>query len=314
MTNVLDTVRDGLRSMRKSFGLTVTILLTLALGIGANTAIFTVDYATLLAPLPYREPDRLVEVWSKWQDDYSHVAAGDYRDWTQQATSFQDLQAVANATFNIATRDQPELVAGHRVTVGYYGMLGQAFALGRDFLPEEGQGGKDHVVILTHQQWQSMGANPHVVGTTVRMDGEPYTVVGVLAAGVPDRALAQLIVPLVFTPEQLNYSFHWLTVRGRLKPGVTVQQARTDMDAVSSRIADLHPERGKGWGTYVDPFKNDWLPDDRGSRTRMLWLLMGGVGFVLLIACVNIINLLLAKNATRRRELAVRGRSGQHRA
>src|ERR1700722_17423796 len=161
MQTLLQNLRFSLRMLRKTPGLTLTVLLTLALGIGANTAIFTVDYATLLAPLPYPKPDQLVVVWSKVDDAHANVAAGDYVDWKQQSTSFQDLNAVFPwAAFNIASHDQPELVFGQRVTVGYYHMLGQAFALGRDFLPEEGQSGKDHVVILTHKQWQSMGAGP----------------------------------------------------------------------------------------------------------------------------------------------------------
>jgi predicted permease len=257
--------------------------------------------------LPYPEPDQLVVVWSKIQNDRNVVSAGDFTDWKGQATSFQDLNAWTDADFNLATADQPEHVDGLRVTPGFYRMMGNEFFLGRDFLPEEGQAGKDHVVILTHKMWQRLGANSSVLGTTMRIDGEPYTVVGVLAAGIADRGQAQLAVPLVFEPAQLNHTFHRLLVFGRLKPGVTIRQAQADMNTVAAHIADSYPSSNKGWGAYVEPYKNDFLPSE---RRLTLWLLMGAVGFVLLIACVNVANLLLAKGMARQKELAIRGSLG----
>ena len=307
MQTLLQNLRFSLRMLWKSPGLTLTVLLTLALGIGANTAIFTVDYATLLAPLPYPEPDQLVIVWSKIQTFHNGVSAGDFTDWKEQSTTFQDMNAWTGGAFNIATKDQPEFVQGTRATPGFYKMTGDPFLLGRNFLPEEGQLGKEHVVILTHKLWVKLGSNAKIIGTPLRMDGEPYTVVGVLAQGLADRGQGQLIVPLVFKPEQLNHDFHWLLVMGRLKPGVTIKQAQADMDAVTSHIATAYPKSNKGWGSFVEPLKNDFLPSE---RVLTLWLLLGAVAFVLLIACVNVANLLLAKSMTRQKEVAIRSALG----
>jgi len=307
MQTLLQNLRFSLRMLWKSPGLTLTVLLTLALGIGANTAIFTVDYATLLAPLPYPQPNQLVMVWSKIQTFHNGVSAGDFTDWKQQSTSFQDLDAWTGAAFNIATKDQPEFIQGTRATSGFYRMMGNSFYLGRGFLPEEGQPGKEHVVILTHKLWLKLGSNPNIIGTPLRMDGEPYTVVGVLAPGATDRGQGQLTVPLVFKPEQINHDFHWLLVMGRLKPGITIKQAQAAMDAVTTHIATAYPKSNKGWGSFVEPLKNDFLPSE---RKLTLWLLLGAVGFVLLIACVNVANLLLAKSMTRQKEVAIRSALG----
>ena len=307
MQNLLQNLRFSLRMLWKSPGVTLTVLLTLALGIGANTAIFTIDYATLLAPLPYPQPDQLVMVWSKIQTYHNGVSAGDFTDWQQQNKTFQDIKAWTGAAFNVATKDQPEFIDGTRATAGFFSMMGNTFYLGRDFLPEEGQEGKEHEVILTHKFWMKLGSNPNIVGTTIRMDNEPYTVVGVLSPGLADRNHAQVTIPLVFKPEQINHDFHWLLVMGRLKPGVTIKQAQSDMDAVTTHIAAAYPKSNQGWGSFVEPLKNDFLPSE---RKLTLWLLLGAVAFVLLIACVNVANLLLAKSMTRQKEVAVRSALG----
>ena len=142
--------------------------------------------------------------------------------------------------------------------------------MGRDFLPEEGQAGKDQVVILTHKLWQRLGADPHIIGKTMSIDGSPRTVIGITAPGQADRAPAQVCVPLVFKPEQINHDFHWLLVMGWLKPGVTIKQAQADMDNVSAHIAQAYPKSNHGWGAQVDPEKLEWMP----KQTQLiLWLL-----------------------------------------
>jgi len=301
--SLLQNIRYALRQLMKSPGFTLTAVITLALGIGANTAIFTTVYATLLAPMPYPEPDQLVMVWSKIQGFHNGVSAGDFDDWRHQSTAFQALNAWTGGSFNLATKDQPEYVQGQKTTPGMYKMMGVNFLYGRDFLPEEGTLGKEHVVVLVNKMWKKLDSDPNIIGKQMKIDGEPYTVVGVMAAGQPDRLDQSLIVPLVFKPEQLNHDFHWLLVMGRLKPGVTMREAQANMDAVTANIAKAYPKSDKGWDSFVEPLQNDFLPKE---RIQTLWFLLGAVGFVLLIACVNVANLLLAKGTTRHKEVAIR--------
>ncbi len=214
MRSILQNLRYALRQLRKSPVFTLTAVLTLALGIGANTAIFTTVYATIIAPLPYPDADQLVMVWSKIQDNRNGISAGDFTDWKRQNTVFQDLNAWTGAAFNLATKEQPEFVQGQQITPGMYKMEGLKFSLGRDFIPEEGTLGKERVVILMNKMWKRLGADPKIIGKPIQIDGNPYTVVGVTAPGILDRQAQSLVVPLAFKPEQLNHDFHWLLAMG----------------------------------------------------------------------------------------------------
>ena len=304
MSSLLKTLGYSLRRLRKNPGLTIVVLLTLALGIGANTAMFTVDYASMIAPLPYPHPDQLVVVWSKVRGQRNQVSPADFLEWKQQSSAFQALDAVSMDAFNVSTQDQPEFLPAWVSTAGLFSKRGVRYALGRDFLPDEEQPGKNHVVVLSHRLWTRLGSDPNILGKSLRLDNVPYTIVGVWAEGtVEEKGVRWLDVPLTFKPEQIVHDRRWLYVEARLNPGVTIQQAQADMDRIAALQARAYPESNKGWGVSVEPLKNDFFDKD---RQLIFWLLLGAVGFVLLIACINVANLLLAKGMTNQKEVAVR--------
>jgi putative ABC transport system permease protein len=303
-----DTVH-GLRLLRRSPGFAGIAILALALGIGANTAIFSVVYGAMLSPLPYRDPGKLVVVWSTSKGNHMGVSPADFLDWKRENTVFESLVALNFDRTTISDSRGAEVVGIGFATPGSEKMFGQTMLLGRGFLPEEGEPGKDHEVDLSFETLRDrFGNDPKILGKTIRLDREPYTVVGVYEPAPTDREEnSRLMAPLSFAPAEIRRDNHLLIVEGRLKPGVSLAQANAEMAAIVQRIDETYPESSKGWGVSVVPLKNAWLdPDLRSS----LLLLMVAVGFVLLIACANVANLMLAQGVARQREIAMRGALG----
>jgi putative ABC transport system permease protein len=311
MHTLIQNCSFALRLLRRSPGFAATAILTLALGIGATTAIFSVVYGTMLAPMPYPHPEQLVLAWSSIRAGDITVSVQDYLDWKAQNKTFQSMIPWRADGFNMATAERPEQVRGLRTGSGWYTMMGVNFSKGRDFLPEETEPGKDHAVILTHATWERLGADPNIIGKAIRIDLEPHTVVGVLAPGAPDRMQIDLLVPLSFKPEEINRQGHPLLITGRLKPGVSLAAAEADLKVIAARIASQYPTTNQNLGIHITPLRNYWFAK---QTQNTLWALLGAVGFLLLMSCANVANLLLAKASTRRREVALRASLGATRA
>jgi putative ABC transport system permease protein len=275
----------ALAALRKIPRAILVVLVAFALALGANTAIFTLGYSQSLGLYPH--PDELVVLRSDVQGHNEGVSTEGFIHLREQTTVFQDLHASSEGAFRIVTQDGPEYVAASLVTTGFYRMMGDRFSLGYDFISEDGTPGRDRVVILAHSMWKRLGADPAIIGSTLVMDGEPYTVVGVLAPGLRDRG-APVTVPLVITPEHLN-QHERMNVIGRLKPGVSIRQAQVDVNAVVARMTQSALNSNQGWRVFVEPIEAASLPRD---GKLVLWLMLGVVGFVLLIACVSVANLL----------------------
>jgi len=306
-------VRYGLRMFRRSPGFTAVAVLTLALGIGANTAIFSVVQGVLFSPLPYDQPDRLVIVWqANAKQPHLSISLPDFEDWRRQSTAFQQLAALRWYHFNLTSPGTAEHVTGFQISSGFLHMLGVQLSLGREFTPQEDQPGGAPVAIINDRLWKTrFSADPRTLGKSLTLDGVSYTIVGILPPQfrfVQDR---DVYIPLAQGDPMFNdRRFPGVICVGRLKADASISQAQSEMNSIQANLNQLYPVTDHGVGTNVEPLK----PALVGYIAGTLLLILGAVAVVLLIACANVANLLLARSAARTREFAVRSALGASQA
>jgi putative ABC transport system permease protein len=325
METLIKDIRYGIRGLLKRPGFTAVAIITLALGIGANTAIFSVVNAVVLRPLPYAEPERLMTLWETMPgSDQRSVAPGNFVDWRTQNKTFLDLAATFYANFNLTSDGEPDRIDGATITSNFMSVLGASAQLGRTFQPDDDEHQDRSLVLISDGLWRRrFGADQNVVGRTITIDETSHTIVGVMGRGFqfPERSELWVLgrnrgaVPTSLISQAPKNDWiherdaHFIRVIGRLKPGVTLSQAQSDIAGIANRLEQEFPQTNGGLGSSIVPLHTQVVGEVRG----VLFILLGAVGFVLLIACTNVANLMLARATQRDREIAIRTAVGASR-